>query len=122
MEKLDHGPLCVCPACNLAFATRLRGNAHRYRTEQSLYIMRASNGYLKIGITGDLRARLSNMQMHSPLPIELVFAQVFPRKTCSEIERYLHWKLQPYHKHGEWFDVELDKVTELLQGSHALDA
>lgn len=67
-----------------------------------LYVIRAENGLLKIGISQDPKKRLSSLQVGSPIPLELIYTM--PEATY-DFEKHVHKALRDYRKHGEWFDL-----------------
>lgn len=56
---------------------------------------------IKIGYSGDIRCRLHDLQVGSPVVIEFVGAIV---GASPATERELHARFAEYHAHGEWFE------------------
>lgn len=84
---------------------------HSYAKE-GLYVLRtAGTDLYKIGITKDLKKRLSNIQTGSPIPIEIY--AFYPTEEYKSLEQSLH-KL--FHKRtigGEWFKLSKEDINEL---------
>jgi len=81
-----------------------------------LYVVKACDMDLyKVGIATSADARLENLRIGSPVPLELVRSV-----HCDDprwAERFLHGQLNQYRSHGEWFsldDKQLDAVHHLL--------
>ena len=66
-----------------------------------LYFVRAESGFVKIGRTRDLDARLRTLRSGSPVPLHLVLVLAGD----SEIEAAWHRHFAQYRRHGEWFDL-----------------
>jgi hypothetical protein len=68
----------------------------------------------KIGMTaGDIKARLASLQTSSPLPLQLL-----AYKTCDtfrEMEKTLHVKYTEHHSHGEWFNLDIEQIKQIIQ-------
>lgn len=73
-----------------------------------IYFIRGGD-LIKIGRTNDLRGRLSNLQIGSPTPLEvlLVLADTGP------LEKVLHRRFAKARAHGEWFRAE-KKLLEYI--------
>jgi hypothetical protein len=67
---------------------------------QHLYFLRAANGLVKIGQSGDLRSRLTGLRVGSPIPLEVVG---FARVNSKTYEKVAHALLDGTRSHGEWF-------------------
>lgn len=67
------------------------------------------NGYLKIGITNNIKGRIRNISGNLLSDIIDVFFIRFSNRDHSSIEEYkLFELLKVYHKKGEWFYYTLD--------------
>jgi hypothetical protein len=68
------------------------------------------HGFVKIGTTSDLPARLSALQTPSPFPLRVLWQHEGGR----ELEGFLHSRLREYRVRGEWFDFgDSDPVAEI---------
>ena len=56
---------------------------------------------VKIGFSGDVNQRLKDMQIGSPVKLELILSFRAP----SSVEAKLHKAFAKYHIHGEWFEL-----------------
>ncbi len=81
-----------------------------------IYIVKSSE-YYKIGMTkGSLADRVAQLQTGNPLKIEqIAFAEVYD---APKIERLIHKELDVRRLSGEWFNLDEDMLTGLL---NALD-
>lgn len=83
-----------------------------------VYLVRAENGLIKIGITKkDFEARLSNLRSISPVRLELVKVEWV--KNAKAVEKELHQRFEDNRQHGEWFDLldeDLKFAIDLLNG------
>jgi hypothetical protein len=67
-----------------------------------LYAIRAvGTGRFKIGYSEQPGSRLQDLQIGSPLRLELVSLTEI---ASADAERQAHRVLEPYRSHGEWFD------------------
>jgi hypothetical protein len=78
-----------------------------------VYFIRMTENYTKVGMTGDIDKRMSNLQTGSPFPLKLIRSC----KTTSPrvVERLLHYMLTKQNKHirGEWFNISDGEIDEL---------
>lgn len=75
---------------------------------------------VKVGVTSNLKSRLSTIQTAAPAKIELAFDFGIPDRAYAEkLERELHKVLANWRVHGEWFDI--NPLHALLQITQHLD-
>lgn len=85
------------------------------RRNKHIYVIRnKENGRVKIGITEDIKIRLSSLQNQCGCYLELLYLS--PETIEAEqIEKELHQYFAEYRYLGEWFNVDynsvLDKIT-----------
>lgn len=92
--------------------TRKLGNAFVYLIRQEDFAQKQS--FFKIGLTGNPRKRLKDLQTSNPHLLHLWAAISFPNKAAArQKEKHLHGICQAWQKHGEWFQGHLPE--ELLQ-------
>lgn len=61
---------------------------------------------VKVGITRDVEARLSNIQTACPHKIELAYCFQFPTRYLARgVEMSIHKNQKHKRTHGEWFDI-----------------
>ena len=78
-----------------------------------LYILQ-SGEYLKIGISKNHpRQRVKQLQTGSAQEIKLL--KFYRRKDYKQLEKYLHQKFRRRRIRGEWFNVELETVTSIIE-------
>jgi len=90
-------------------------------TKPIVYLLRAgdTNSY-KVGITQDIKNRLSQIQTGSPIKIEVVYTHEFKTIDSARIvENKVHKILSSHRLHGEWFELRTKKdvnlVTEIIE-------
>ncbi|MEU8688806.1 GIY-YIG nuclease family protein [Streptomyces sp. NPDC048665] len=72
----------------------------------------SEHGFVKIGTTSDLRARLPALQTPSPFPLRVLWQH----EGGYALERFLHSHLREYRATGEWFDFgDADPVTKISE-------
>ena len=78
-----------------------------------LYILQ-SGEYLKIGISKNHpRQRVKQLQTGSAQEIKLL--KFYRRMDYKQLEKYLHQKFRRRRIRGEWFNVELETVTSIIE-------
>jgi Meiotically Up-regulated Gene 113 (MUG113) protein len=81
-----------------------------HKTPTFIYFLRCG-GHIKIGVAKNVDARIGQLQMGCPLPLELIAA--VPGKPMEE--KKLHAKFRHLRSTGEWFRAEkplLDFIAE----------
>ncbi len=68
-----------------------------------IYIVHAA-GLHKIGWSEDPEQRVRDMQVGSPLPLNLVHVYPCPSYEVFKVERHAHRALAEFHVRGEWHD------------------
>lgn len=78
-----------------------------------VYLMRAGEGYYKVGVTKNLIKRVASIQTSNPTKVELVSSKLV--ELPYSIELKLHQKLVDLASGGgsEWFKLDNSKVIEL---------
>lgn len=69
-----------------------------------VYVLKAGS-FCKVGHTGNLLSRLTNIRMCCPLEIKLVFELRVSASQAPLIEAEAHRILKEHHQRGEWFKV-----------------
>jgi hypothetical protein len=78
----------------------------------NVYLLRCQNRY-KIGIAGNVAARLATLQVSAPFAIEHVaHSQV---DDAAALERELHSAYAHYRIVGEWFELSEADVQDVMQ-------
>jgi hypothetical protein len=90
---------------------------------QFLYLIRCSNEEVyKIGIAGDVRSRIANLQTGNPYKLEL--ADCYSFSSADAVERVLHMKFEGVRMEGEWFRLsgaqlhDFGVICNMLDGKH----
>lgn len=73
-----------------------------------VYLIRCKNtSYYKIGHTGDLEARMGDLQVANPHELEVIgIIDADDKEEGLSIEKRLHLAFRKYRLHGEWFDFK----------------
>lgn len=79
-----------------------------------VYVISASNGYLKIGSTGgNPFERFGIAKTYSMFPLRLAYVC-----QCSDpvgIEDTAHKLVVEHHRHGEWFELPVERAIEVIR-------
>lgn len=81
---------------------------------QYVYLLREGDNYYKVGISANVRSRVSGLQHHIPNKIEIVCTK-FLDTSAYDAEQELHRYLERYKTDGanEWFKLTPEKALEL---------
>ncbi|WP_162255271.1 MULTISPECIES: GIY-YIG nuclease family protein [unclassified Lysobacter] len=64
--------------------------------------------YCKVGVTGSLWDRICQVQTGCPVRIsDVAYVAMATSNFAYQAERRIHWGLNEYHSHGEWFALDL---------------
>ena len=85
-------------------------------TERSIYVIRCKPGQIKIGIAGNIRARLSRLRTSSPVPLFLDYAAVVDGD-ARKLEIAVHEALKDRRLTGEWFDVPSKRAVAIVRAT-----
>ena len=75
----------------------------RTNSAQLLYLMKSSNGLLKVGISSSPERRRQQVQAASGLPTTLVKVWDTGRESAFTVEKRVHKGLAEFRQMGEWF-------------------
>lgn len=78
-----------------------------------VYVVSATNGYVKIGKASNPYERFSNHQASSPLLLTLAYVCECPNPV--DIEESIHLALDPYRRHREWFEVPTEVAVAAVR-------
>lgn len=70
---------------------------------------------VKIGITGHLKNRLCDLQVASPLRMEMPFTLETTRSKAKALEAALHARLAAWRIQGEWFELSVSQAKKAVQ-------
>jgi hypothetical protein len=76
------------------------------------FIRERRDGYVKIGVSSEVRRRLSQLQTGSPTDLELM--GWLKSRDDYGLESRLHREYGAYKIRGEWFSIDQDDVLEQL--------
>lgn len=92
-------------------AKEIRETQERQRIVGVVYLLRADNGYHKIGRTKNLKRRLTDIGIKVPVKIELIHK--IESNDIVSAERFLHDRFGAKRVNGEWFSLTEDDVAWL---------
>lgn len=73
-------------------------------------------GLHKVGITSDIKQRLSVITNSSGVQIKLNYRTIpMPRAIAQEIEKKIHTNLKEFRTFGEWFKVDLKEILSTIR-------
>jgi hypothetical protein len=82
--------------------------------EYCIYMIRASNGFVKIGMTSNIEERLSRLKVFSPLELKVIFSSSFAKKAMVGImEAEIHRLYSDRRMTGEWFDLSDEDINRI---------
>lgn len=86
------------------------------KPEQYLYVMRDSQGLVKIGLAADPDSRLHTVQTGNPHEVDLAATSgPWQRGRAEMHERDLHQTYRPWHERGEWFAIPDPQYRALVR-------
>ncbi len=95
-----------------------RGRQAAYQQPSSgdhVYVVEG-NGAVKIGVTGDLQARMAQLQTGSPYPLHLAYSTPVWGDAYA-VEAEAHAMLGRHRLAGEWFGVPADVAVAAVSGA-----
>lgn len=89
----------------------------QFGQRQCVYLLYATTGIYKIGLTGHAYSRLSGFQTMTPCRVW--FVALIPTTNMNALEKALHNQFASKRVQGEWFDLSADDVAYIqsLAGS-----
>lgn len=75
----------------------------------TIYFIQSAAGPIKIGRASRLSFRLRDLQLMSPVPLEVAVAFEGPPK----LELEYHRRFKPHRLHGEWFSPHPEIINEI---------
>jgi hypothetical protein len=87
-------------------------NLSNANTGKEIYFLRCEvTKIVKIGITGNINSRLTNLKVGSSTPLVLI--GTIPGS--SSMEHKIHAVFSKYRHHGEWFRLSLKTVLKFIE-------
>lgn len=77
--------------------------------DDSLYIIKSGDLY-KIGYSSSFSKRIKNYKVHNP---DLKILLVIKTSDAFDLEQTLHTKYKDKRIKGEWFNLDVDDITEI---------
>jgi hypothetical protein len=93
--------------------SRSRPSPRRQLEGRFIYVIRADNGLLKIGISSNPNARLAQLQTSSPFKLSIAYVAAL-RCDGRTVEAAAHRTLASYRQSGEWFDCPADMAVAAI--------
>jgi hypothetical protein len=89
---------------------------------RSVYVIKSEPGPVKIGIATKPKARFSEIQVASSVPLSLEYVgQCSEIVAAKQIEAKAHEILRSHHCRGEWFSVSTDEaIKAVMQAAEEL--
>lgn len=85
-----------------------------YLNEYSyIYILKSKSGHFKIGMTKNVRKRISSIETYLPLGSSFTKKYKVHSELCSMMEKYLHKKFIDKQLMGEWFALTDNDIKEI---------
>lgn len=85
-----------------------------------VYLLRAENGYYKIGRTGSFPDRVHSL-LSIQIPLHVEFIGAIQTDDCVELERLLHESAADGRFKGEWFTLTDSQVGEFRRRATVLE-
>jgi hypothetical protein len=87
----------------------------KQRTEHSVYLIASRLGLAKIGVAPDPRQRLRELQVGSPVRLELALAEPYPtRQQARAVADELARRFAARRAHGHWYRLTTAEVRRAL--------
>jgi len=93
------------------FAEQVNPSKRIERKRGIVYLLRADNALVKIGITIDFRRRLATLNTLMPYSLEVVL--LIDCDNCISLEQLLHSRFASKRIRGEWFRLCDDDIEQL---------
>lgn len=75
--------------------------------------MSCSIGFIKIGISNDVKRRIAGLQTSNPYKLELVRRWgPFEASYAKRLEQRMHQAFEQQCARGEWFSVAVEEISE----------
>lgn len=83
--------------------------------DQGVYVIGSAGHPIKIGITNNVRARLSSLRTSSPADLRVYAFMEAPEGRAWNIEQECHRRIADYRLNGEWFNYDPYDAIELVR-------
>lgn len=105
LKRLKNTPVKDEESWNILLDSLNPNNMSRSKNKQRVYIIKNCIGDYKIGISSDIRGRLTELLVANSEPLEVI--RVYRVNTPKRSESSLHERYKSIWKRGEWFSSEL---------------
>ncbi len=93
----------------------MKRNDESGKERKFVYLIRATNGLVKIGITSDIEHRFRTLNAGSPLELKLLGC--IESGNVQELEKELHTRFSDKNVRHEWFNLSFEDVS-YIKGNH----
>ncbi len=97
---------------------QMRNATDLFEAKQNIYLIKSTNGFVKIGISQDVYTRMKQIQTTSGNICKLLLL-ITPEPTidlsAKYTEKILHKYFKEKRKIGEWFDLSKSDILEVKQ-------
>ena len=103
------------PHIDLDYQLQPRQIARRNMAEGWIYFLQSSTGYVKIGMSTNVEARLIQIQSTMPPPIEVELLHAIRTKNMIRAEQALHGHYATQRVRREWFALTADDMATVMR-------
>lgn len=112
--NLRNGARSIPPADRKAYGAYPSRGLDEQGKQIFLYVAHCK-GYAKIGITDNLKTRISAMQGGNPFPIEIIYSIALKKEIAVEAEHQTMLALNEKHWFGDWFKASKSHAKYVAQ-------
>ena len=73
-----------------------------------------SGDYVKIGLSSNIKERLTDLQTGNPEPLELLYSYPIKKHKPINIEQAHHYRFRKHHHYNEWFHLS-DEIKNYIE-------
>lgn len=101
---------------NKKYTPKKRVRPNRYKSvstaTKNVYLIKAENGLIKIGVAINVNTRLATLACASPCKLEKVFS--IQKEFAYIVENSLHTRFKKERSHGEWFSLSEEQIEDCI--------
>lgn len=84
-------------------------------TEKFVYVIKSEDDQIKLGLSGDPKARRQNLQTGSPFPLALFHIEPCSPSQVRTVEKLAKKMLYDRRINGEWFNCTAEQAIEVVR-------
>lgn len=111
VDSMERNGLELEPDTELLITDHIK-TSRKHNAPTSVYLIRAANNLIKIGIAKDVSQRLQQLDTMSPLPLDLI--ATLDTTSARRLERKLHERFAHKRVRGEWFGLSDEDIAWVL--------